>query len=194
MKRLIMTCLVLFVANGAMAQLDFGPRVAFLSTSIKLDDPAAGIEEGDAQFGYQFGVFARVNLIGLYVQPEVLFTNSNSVVSALTQDVDLSFNKVDVPVMLGMKVGPVRIQAGPTLSFLTSAESKLPSGTVTDIKDQYNSTTWGYQAGVGLDVWKLIFDVKYEGNLSAFADAVPGGINTDQKQSQWVLGIGFKLF
>jgi Outer membrane protein beta-barrel domain len=194
MKRLLMVCLVLFVTNVAKAQVDFGPRFTVLSTRLNLEDPTAVIEEGNAQFGYQYGVYMRVNLILFYFQPELLFTNSESVVGIGSTDIDLSFNKIDLPVMLGLKLGFVRLQAGPTFSFLTSAKSKTPSGVVEDIKDNYNAFTWGYQAGVGVDLLRFVIDLKYEDNLSNFADAVPTGINTNQRQSQWVLAVGFKLF
>lgn len=190
-----MTCLVLFVANGAMAQLDFGLRAALLSSSISLEDPSLVITEGDAEIGYQFGVFARVKLLSFYVQPELLFTNSGATVNEIgAGQVDVDFNKIDVPVMLGMKLGPVRIQAGPSFSFLTSVESTDAQGVVEDLKGDYNSSTVGYQAGVGIDISKFIFDLKYEGSLSNLADATPGGFDTDQRASQWVIGVGFKLF
>jgi len=190
-----MACLVLFVANSAIAQIDFGLRVAVTSSTINLDDLTTGVTEGTAQVGYQFGVYARIKLVGLYVQPELLFSNSSSVLNvAGTGDVDLSFNKIDVPIMLGMKLGPLRVQAGPALSFITSAETESPTGVVDDVTDNYNSTTIGYQAGIGVDILKFVIDLKYEGSLGNIADALPGWVNTDQRSSQWVLAVGFKLF
>ena len=36
-----------------------------------------------------------------------------------------------------------------------------------DYEEKFNGATWGYQVGVGLDIFKKItIDVKYEGNLS----------------------------
>ena len=98
--------------------------------------------------------------------------------------------------MIGGKVGPLRINAGPSFSFLTSAESDI-GGTVTDIKDNYNSTTVGFQAGIGFDILKFVLDVKYEGSLGALGESVNlGGValNTDQRVSQVVFAVGFKLF
>ena len=98
--------------------------------------------------------------------------------------------------MLGGKVGPLRINAGPSFSFLTSAESDV-NGTVIDVKDNYNSTTIGFQAGLGIDLLKFVIDLKYEGSLSALGEEVTlGGValNTDQRVSQVVFAVGFKLF
>lgn len=196
MKKLIIASLLMLTVLGANAQkINFGPRVALISTTIDFKDPIAGITEGSAEVGYQFGVFLRAKLLGLYIQPELLFTNSKSVLDvANVGSVDFDFNKIDVPVMVGYKLGPLRLQAGPSFSFLTSAESTDAGGIVADVKDNYNSATVGYQAGLGIDILKFVIDVKYEGSLSAFADALPAGINSDQRQNQIVVAVGFKLF
>lgn len=194
MKKLIILCVVLFVANAAMAQFSFGPRAALISTSTSLEEDLANIKEGSAKVGYQLGVFARFNLIGIFVQPELLFTSSGSALDVTgVGEVSVDFNKIDVPVMVGMKLGPVRLQVGPSFSFLSSAERTI-SGVVTDVKENYESSTVGYQAGVGIDISKLVIDLKYEGSLSTFSENLPGGLVADQRVSQWVLAVGFKLF
>jgi len=188
----------MLVAYSASAQFTLGPRVALTSSSLNLKDAVTSVQEGDSEFGYQFGLFARfkVPVIGLYVQPEVLLSKVDNTLNINSQNVDLSFNRLDVPVMIGGKIGPLRINAGPSFSFLTSAESDV-SGTVTDLKDNYNSTTIGYQAGIGIDILKFVLDVKYEGSLSSLGEGVPIAgttINTDQRVSQVVFAVGFKLF
>lgn len=197
MKKLIIASLLMLTVIGANAQkINFGPRVALISTTLDLKDPIAGITEGDAQIGYQFGVFLRAKLLGLYIQPELLFTNSESILDVVgSGEAKFEFNKIDVPVMVGYKLGPLRLQVGPSFSFLTSAEGTDPlSGLVEDIKDDYNSATIGYQAGIGVDILKFVIDVKYEGSLSKFADSIPGSFETDQRQNQIVVALGFKLF
>ena len=189
---------LLLVAFGASAQFTLGPRVALTSSNLNLKDAVANVQEGDSEFGYQFGLFARfkIPILGLYAQPELLVSKVDNTLNINSQNVDLSFNRLDVPVMIGGKVGPLRINAGPSFSFLTSAESDI-GGTVTDIKDNYNSTTVGFQAGIGLDILKFVLDVKYEGSLGALGESVNlGGValNTDQRVSQVVFAVGFKLF
>ena len=196
MRKILIFSALLFIVYSASAQVNFGPRISLTSTKLKLEDNIPGVTEGDAEFGYQFGVFARLKLLGLYVQPELLFSNNKSTIGITgLGDAEFSFNKIDVPVMVGMKFGPLRVQAGPALSFLTKAESEI-GGTVQDVKDNYNSATIGYQAGLGLDLLKFVFDIKYEGNLSKFADPITSGINinTDQRQNQFVFALGYKLF
>ncbi|MCE7991579.1 MAG: PorT family protein [Roseivirga sp.] len=198
MKKLILTLALAFIGFSASAQFTLGPRVTLTSSSLDLKDAVANVAEGDSEFGYQFGVFMRfkVPVIGLYVQPEVLLSKQESMLNINSTDVDFSFNKIDVPIMVGGKIGPLRINAGPSLSFLTSAESTA-GAVVTDIKDNYNSTTVGYQAGIGLDILKFVIDVKYEGSLSTFGENLTVGgtsVSTDQRTSQVVFAVGFKLF
>ncbi len=199
MKRVLILGMLLFTVYSASAQFTLGPRVALTSSNLSLQSNVANVQEGDAEFGYQFGLFARIKVpvIGLYVQPELLFSSTSSTITSGISNVDLSFNRIDVPVMLGAKIGPLRINAGPSFSFLTSAESDV-SGTVVDIKDNYSSSTLGFQAGIGIDILKFVIDLKYEGSLSEkFGDNITAGGNTfstDDRPSQIVLAVGFKLF
>ena len=193
MKHIIIALGLLLAAQISMAQGGaFGPRVALVSTDLNLENNIQAVQAGDAEFGYQFGLFARLNLGPVMLMPELLFTDTNSSITQNNVQADLDFNKIDVPVLLGVKFLFLRLQAGPSFSFLTKAESDV-GGTVEDIKDNYNSTTVGYQAGVGMDLLNLLaIDLKYEGNLSNFADA-SNFLNTDQRQSQIVLAVGLKL-
>ncbi len=199
MKKLILTLALVVVTVGASAQITLGPRIALTSTNLDLREEVANVQSGDAEFGFQYGLFARIKVpvIGLYVQPELLFSKAESSITSGAQNVDLSFNRVDVPIMIGGKIGPLRINAGPSLSFLTSAESDV-AGLVTDIKDNYSSTNVGFQAGIGVDILKFVIDLKYEGSLSEkFGDAITVAGNsfaTDERPSQIVLAVGFKLF
>lgn len=201
MKRVILSLMLLAMGYGATAQIDFGPRVNLTSTTLSLSENVNAIEQGDAAFGYQFGAFLRVQVpvIGIYVQPEVLLSNPKSSVNVNSQKLDYDFNQIDVPVMIGFKLGPVRLNAGPSFRFLTGAEITNASGVVEDVKENYKNTTVGYQAGAGIDIWKFVIDLKYEGSLSDINEdlALPpnhGGVVIDKRINQWVFGVGFKIF
>lgn len=199
MKKLFIVCLLMTIGFGASAQFTLGPRVTLTSSNLDLREEVANVKAGDAEFGFQYGLFmrAKVPVIGLYLQPELLFSKTESTITSGAQNVDLSFNRVDVPIMIGGKIGPLRLNAGPALSFLTNAESDI-AGTVTDIKDNYSKTTVGFQAGIGVDILKFAIDLKYEGSLSEkFGDQITVGGNsfsTDERPSLIVLAVGFKLF
>lgn len=194
MKRILFTFIFATMTLSAMAQIDFGPRINLTSTKLSLKENIADVSSGDAAFGYQLGAFLRVKIpiVGLYVQPEALFSNPSAQVTVATEKIDLNFSQIDVPVMVGIKLGPVRLNAGPSFRFVSKVDAKDPNGTIEDIKDEYKNSTVGYQAGVGVDILKMVIDLKYEGSLGTIAEG--SNLVTDQRINQWVFGVGFKLF
>jgi hypothetical protein len=59
----------------------------------------------------------------------------------------------------------------------------------------YRGTTFGYQAGVGVDIFNtLTLDARYGGSLSKeFGDAVSIGsqtFNLDSRQPQFIISVG----
>lgn len=198
MKKAMLTIMTLFMINITYAQFNFGPKVGLSSSELdftgKSGNNGSSILPGESTVGFHAGIFARVNLGALYIQPEALFTQSGGEIrlDGFSEDIrEVEFNKLDFPVMVGMKFARIfRLQAGPTLSILLDAEL---DGLDQSIKSGYEDATIGYQAGVGVDLWNLIFDLKYEGNLSNFGDEIIG-FETDQRNNQWIVSVGFKLF
>jgi len=197
----------------AQAQLKFGVKAGITSTSIKVDevitvDDASDIQElaiegKNAKVGFQGGVFARITILKLYVQPELLFTSTSGdvQVTSLLNDVQVEsvireqkFRQIDFPIMVGYKFGPARVQLGPVGTIMLSTDPSLDGFMNMDYKEEFNGATWGYQVGVGLDIFKKItIDVKYEGNLSKLGDGVKIGGETrnfDSRNSQLVATLG----
>ena len=192
----ILTLCIIFFAGSASAQITLGPRIGMSSSQVKIDrttDNGLELETGDRVVGFHVGAFARISLLGLYVQPEILFTSAGGEVELTdasgTRDQILEYdlNKLDIPVMAGTKIAFFRLQAGPVFSFL------LDDGFSASEDVNLNNAVVGYQAGIGLDISKLVIDVKYEGNLSKVGDRIEG-INVDQRANQFLLSVGWKLF
>ncbi|MBD8489841.1 PorT family protein [Echinicola sp. CAU 1574] len=192
-------CLVIIAILGISASLqaqDFsiGPKLGISQGNIKVNGD--GYESGSDKFGYHVGAFVRMGGNSLYLQPEVLYVNTGGEIKE-TQGMEektyeASFNRLDVPVMLGFKLGDIfRIQGGPVASFLLNSEfeDELNGATVPD----YKSSTIGYQAGIGVDIANMIIDLKYEGSLSKQAESI-AGLETDQRQNQLILSLGLRLF
>ena len=198
MKTLMLTIMALFMINISYGQFTLGPKLGLTSSSIDFDPFTIGgetISSGNAVAGFQAGVFTRITLGFIYIQPEALFSQSGGEIQlddgVLTDIREVEFNKLDFPVMVGTKFLKVfRVQVGPTISMLLDAKVE---GLEEDIKSGYSDATIGYQAGVGVDLWNLIVDLKYEGSISTFGGEL-FGFETDQNQSQWIVSVGFKLF
>ncbi len=197
MKHILLTIMALIMINVSYGQFTLGPRLGLSSSSIDFDPFTVGgatISSGNATTGFHAGVFSRITLGFLYIQPEALFSQSGGEIAlddgVLNEIRDITFNKLDFPVMVGTKFLKVfRVQAGPTFSLLLDAKIE---GLEEDIKSGYSDATLGYQAGIGLDLWNIILDFKYEGNLSVFGDELLG-FETDQNNNLWILSVGFKL-
>ena len=128
----------------------------------------------NSSFGYQFGFFARLGR-GLHIQPEIVF-NSNKLEFVTTNDngtfsTSETFNNIDIPVLLGIKLGPLHAQAGPVGRFYLGSEDQVRK-VIPNFQDDEDRLKIGYQAGFGLDLWRLSLDFRYEGSLKQFGDIV----------------------
>jgi opacity protein-like surface antigen len=101
--------------------------------------------------------------------------------------------------LLGVKLGPLRVMAGPVASYAISASTSPDaavksyfSGTSQDI---INRSSFSYQAGVGFDILNLSLDLRYEGAMSELKNtvAVPNGFTYSQKPSYYQATIGFRI-
>jgi opacity protein-like surface antigen len=95
--------------------------------------------------------------------------------------------------MVGVKLGPARINAGPVGSFLINSPRELiddPS-----LETIYSKMSFGYQAGVGVDlIGLLIVDLRYEGSLKKYQNQIENAlgtsVNLDDRASAFLLSIG----
>lgn len=186
MKKLVLILFAAIISSGAFAQFSWGLKAGASSNNFKLADPVnvtAGqtIESAEeASWGFHGGAFVRISALGLMVQPELLFSMSENNMLITEDGVEevrsQKFNKLDVPVMLGIKLGPLRLMAGPAASVMLSSDTEFFDEATEDL---YNAATFGYQAGVGVDLLKKItIDVRYEGGLNTFGDEVQVGTET----------------
>ncbi len=202
MKKIIFILLTVTISTGAFAQLSFGLKGGVSSNNFAMENPLTITSTSqvldaaqEASWGFHGGAFVRVSMLGFLIQPEVLFsTAENNImvedVSGLETLQSQQFNRIDVPLMLGIKLGPARLMAGPAASVMISSTSDL----LTDAGDLYKQATFGYQAGIGLDLFgKLTLDARYEGGLNNFGDEIEVGGETlqlDGRASAFVFSLG----
>lgn len=157
--------------------------------------------ESASKNGLHLGFYSRVQLLGFYVQPELLYTRMGSSITTTTNGTastaDLTFQRIDVPVLAGKKFfGLLRVNAGPVFSNLLKAD--LNENNLTqNITNTYRNNSVGFQFGVGVDFWKLVIDAKYEGSLQRFGNSISTNgqtFITDARPSQWMLSVGYRVF
>jgi len=143
------------------------------------------------------GAFARVGWGRIYLQPEAYFSskggelNSPTLLDMLTK---FDFGNVDVPLLLGVKVidgehANLRIMTGPVFSFLTSSEIE---GDQLLSPDYYENNYYGYQYGIGLDLWSLFIDARMEYGANRLYHHP--GLDMDGKNKTFMVTVGFKIF
>lgn len=131
----------------------------------------------DARYGVHAGAFVQMQLGGFFIQPEILY-NSTSIDYRIDEPANVdtlfrdTYRSIDFPVILGIKAGPVRLGGGPVGHINFEDEGGFSSYKNRGFNAFFEDLTWGWQAGIGLDVWKLHVDVRYEGNFSKLGDHI----------------------
>jgi hypothetical protein len=202
MKKIILfTCLLGITGITAMAQtpkISFGIKGGVNYSNLKTKDD---LTDENSIMGYQAGIFTRIGATGLYLQPELyLGTKGNEFTSIETStgivDVKgkIKFTTLDLPLLIGTKIGTsklnLRFMAGPIMSFIIDENNSL--GTVYSTADNfgnYKKQTLGFQAGSGIDLGNLTFDVRYEAGLSNISQSE----KYSQQQNLFHLSLGIKL-
>jgi hypothetical protein len=202
MKKIPILIAIICLSTTGYAQFTFGPKVGISSSNIKVD-ANDGVKSGDSKVGFHIGAFARFGE-ALYLQPELTFTSAGGEIDisddggqTYDQITNLKYNKLDLPVLVGFKFGNFfRINAGPMFSLILNQDARDVNNTIDDVENNYNKAVIAYQAGIGVDLGNLLFDLRYEGNLSKLGESIEianQSFPTDMKNNQILLSVGFKL-
>ena len=187
MKKLIVFPLLLLCLYST-AQVRLGLRLGLSTSQLEAEDfniLQNGAERfklalQDAQYGIHGGLVIQAEVGNIILQPEVLF-NSNSADFTL-EDFQTpgevvtrkeKYQYLDIPVMLGYRLGFLRLHAGPVGHIYLSSTSEITD--VEGFKEDFKGLTVGWQGGLGLDIGPIAVDLPYEGNFNKFADHISFG-------------------
>lgn len=197
---LIIATLLMFGSTMFAQDLDLGVKVGYQT-------PNLSYQKADIKSGFQnhltFGLFGRVELGMLYVQPEVLYFKTQNIFSldatnistGLLPEENVTFTlneaNLQVPILIGGKydigLATLRIQAGPTANFTLASTTLFDKTfsltgndgetiTIDENEEAFNTKAiaWGMQAGIGADfLGKITLDINYNFGLSKMF----GGLN-----------------
>ena len=142
MKKLFLTIALVSCSLSISAQsFSWGPKIGIAVPSIKVSDvqdvnsgaqALSLLEDVNGKVSGHIGVFARISLLGFYIQPELLVSSSKSEVgfNIPTDDFNLEsvmgevkLNKLDIPVLIGKRFFKVlRVNAGPVFTLPLNEE------------------------------------------------------------------------
>lgn len=123
------------------------------------------IRGGETKMGYHAGTYFRFNFRVFYIEPEFQFAHSIGAVEFQMPNEPLrqptfGFNRLDLPVQVGQKLGPLRLYLGVNFNF--NRTEGLSSMVLEGLQD--DSRAW--RVGLGLDAGSFSMDVRYETSMT----------------------------
>lgn len=208
MKKIIISVFVLISYFSTLhSQIEFGIKggmhsfdLASESILIPVNGEEFNLNFQEAEYGFQFGLYTRIKLLGLFIEPSFMFHSTTvtygleeigeeGVINTIRGE---TFNNFDIPVMFGFKLGPLKLLAGPVAHLHINGASDLID--IPGYEQRFEGAKFGYQAGVGIDLWKIRLEAKYEGNLSKFGEHINIGgeaFSFDNRPSRIIVNAGF---
>ncbi|HKK60935.1 MAG TPA: outer membrane beta-barrel protein, partial [Bacteroidales bacterium] len=102
-----------FGIRGGLNTTEVSPNSLLITNRSEVNEFKLDLEQ--ARYGYHLGLFLQANSQFLFIQPEVWFRSSSA--EFLVEDVQNGmgsekfterYQYIDIPVQLGMRLGPVR--------------------------------------------------------------------------------------
>ena len=188
MKKVMLTAVAVMAFGLSNAQdVKFGAKAG-----LNMSNYTGDVEGTDMKVGYQVGGFAEIKISEKFaVQPELVFTNLGAKGDFSGVTVTEHLNYIAIPVMAKYFVADkFSVEAGPQIGFLMSAKMKADGESV-DTKDDYNSTDFGLNVGVGYDITENIgVGLRYTAGLSNIAK---DSGDFKQGNSNIALSVGYKF-
>lgn len=195
MKKINLLIALLFASTMAFSQalpsFQFGLKGGLNLSKFSTENTFSS----DNQAGYYAGIWTRIGAAGIHLQPELYLSGKNTtLVSSAGDENKVKFTSLDVPVLIGTKIGAagigVRLNTGPVVSFILNEDQSFGNAASNIFNGRFKDQAFAWQFGAGLDVKKLNFDLRYELGLT---DINKGGYG-ETKLNLFTLGIGYRLF
>lgn len=170
-------------ARGQVPQLGIKGGVNISNLNYNNDYSA------DSKVGAHVGLLAHIHVNPqLAIQPEVVFSMQGAEVG----NRDLDYNYLNVPFLFQYLVpGGVRLETGPQVGVLLSAEEEDNDGYDRDVKNRMKKSDLGWAFGIGfLSTSGLGLDARY--NLGLTEIYKPGYPN-DVTNRVWQIGLFYQF-
>jgi hypothetical protein len=199
MKKIFLMMSLAFVCSQtATAQIDFGVKAGINYNSESIKETGQDLFEGaESKTGYHAGIWLRFKLpvVGLYIRPELVYTNLENDVRYKNNVTSYSFQKIDIPVLLGRKIfGIGNVFVGPSFQYILDSDFDIADISNVDA----DGFTVGLQFGGGIEFGNFGIDVRWErgfnGIESTFLDvSTNANVTFDTRVNQIIFGISYKL-
>jgi hypothetical protein len=186
----------LCTAVSANAQLlpsvSFGVKAGANLSSFSTENTLSS----ENRAGYLAGIWARVGGGGIHFQPELYYTTKNVEFKDQSGiNNTAKFKSFDLPLLVGTKFGAlgtgVRFNTGPLISFVTGKDQSAADAFNNATSLRYKDQNYAWQFGIGLDVQKVSFDLRYELGLNKIDN---GNGNSQVRANLFNLTMAYRLF
>ena len=207
MKNIILTAALLITgATLTNAQFSLGlkagvisPQEQYKGISVGSGETGYNLDVNDIKFGTLAGAFIHFGH-KFYVQPEFLFQTNRTDFAISTPGTGesvikrSSYQNLQIPVLVGLRLGPLRIHGGPTANYFLKGNSGLSD--VNGFSEKWKDLTWGWVGGLAIGGNRVTADIRYEGNFNKFGDQISFGgqdYNFSQRPVSFVFALNYAL-
>lgn len=168
MKKVLVLLTVLLVVSVAGAQGKFILKGGLNYTSFTPTTNINAVINSSSGFHAGIGYQVRVPLIGLAIQPELLYSQKSfeAVGGINTYNYSLSYVEVPVNIQWGINLLLLRpfVFASPYVSYAVSKSGEFENYSW----DNLNRLDYGVGLGAGVEIWKLQISGKYNWSMKEF--------------------------
>lgn len=194
-KTFLTMAITIAIAGTSSAQVFTGGITGGVSTgAVKIENTGnkfTDVIQGNGIYGYEAGLFAKVNLGPFYIKPMALYTfGTGNVSSSSSPQSTTNFNlyKIETPLMLGLKIiGPLSIEGGPVYNYIIQSTTNFSDNEVS-----LANSGIGYRVGAAAELGRILLNLSYQG-------VTYNAMGTDyskvvfKEPYKLVFGVGIKL-
>ncbi len=169
MKRLVTTIIILLAMVTATYAQRFQVGIRVGANAADLSLPKVSFEDGyvvggNTKVGFETALMARLNITRhLHLQTEFEYSRSGYqlryVSPIFEQTIKIHANRVEIPLMLGVTIGPIRLFGGTFFRVAHSEKSDAPQLA----KIKFNDSDIGIMGGLGLNIRKFFVEARISG-------------------------------
>lgn len=209
MRKIVLLAFLIGATHLTVGQIHFGIKggVNYNSdTFVEVKDDVLSGAKSKTGFHGGFWLRAKIPAIGLYIRPEIIYTQLSSETTyqqSTGQDtpafesktVSYELQKIDIPVLLGKKFLKIaHVFAGPSFQYVLGSDFNIE-----DLKEvKSDGFSLGIQMGAGIELGKLGLDVRWERALndtetSFVNNNVSQDVNFDTRVNQIIVGLSYRF-
>lgn len=197
-KKILCTLLLLVSVYSLNAQIKatWGIKgsLIFNSNGDLVDDVSNVIEsKGKGDTGFNLGFYSELDFLVVFIRPELMYTQAKSEYDIQNSNSQFKMSSIDLPVLVGVKLGPLKLFAGPAFKYIinTNLEGYKNESLNSDI-------TVGLNAGLAFQLGRFGIDFTYDRGLNDneaefVNNTTDSSFTLDTRPQQFRIGLSYRI-